>query len=176
MADDEREWLGGYGEVSAGEPPRHMGSGPGFGSRGMGYGVGGGSWGVYGLPSGVVNEYAESARGRGGFDEPHGRVGYGYSGSFGTAGEHSARQELVRPKNRGPKFTRSDSRIREDICERLSDDDAIDASEVTVEVKDGLVTLTGTVQHRAMKHRIEDLAAETRGVKDVENRLTLDRR
>ena len=143
--------------------------------QGLGGGTQGGSWGVYGLPANVIRDYAESGRGQGRFDEPHGRMPYGWTGSFGTAGEHGARQDHIGPKNRGPKFTRADSRIREDVCERLSDDHGIDSSEVSVEVKDGVVTLTGTVEHRVMEHRIEDIAAAIRGVKDVENRITLSR-
>jgi len=74
---------------------------------------------------------------------------------------------------KGPKnYTRSDERIREDVCDHLSDDDEIDASEVTVTVRDGEVTLEGTVNDRRAKHRAEDIADNVRGVKDVHNRLS----
>jgi hypothetical protein len=73
---------------------------------------------------------------------------------------------------RGPKgYTRTDERIREDVCDRLSIDDDIDASEIEVQVKDGEVTLEGTVPTRSMKHQAEDLVEELPGVKDVHNRL-----
>jgi hypothetical protein len=61
--------------------------------------------------------------------------------------------------------------LQEDISERLMADGYIDASEVTVAVKEGKVTLEGTVGERRMKHRIEDLVDECMGVKDIDNRI-----
>ncbi len=76
----------------------------------------------------------------------------------------------------GPKgYTRSDERIREDISERLMLADSIDSSEVTVSVKEGRVTLEGSVPTRSMKHAIEDLADYTAGVQDVDNRIRVER-
>jgi osmotically-inducible protein OsmY len=72
---------------------------------------------------------------------------------------------------RGPKgYKRTDERIKEDLYERLMNQD-IDASEVTVEVKEAKVTLEGTVPERWMKHTIEDVADGCHGVQDVENRI-----
>lgn len=72
----------------------------------------------------------------------------------------------------GPKnYQRSDERIHEDICERLWHDERIEVSDVSVEVEKGTVRLEGTVPHRHMKHRIEDIAAGCSGVDDVENRI-----
>ena len=51
----------------------------------------------------------------------------------------------------------------------------IDAGEVSVEVKDGKVSLEGTVPDRSMKHRIEDIAEQCIGVKDVDNRIRVSR-
>ena len=79
-------------------------------------------------------------------------------------------------RNRPPKgYTRSDERLREDICEQLMVTWYIDASEVSVEVKDGKVVLEGTVPERSMKHRIEDIAEQCSGVKDVDNRIRVSR-
>lgn len=73
---------------------------------------------------------------------------------------------------RGPKgYTRSDERIREDICDRLSDDDEVDARDITVTVKNAEVTLEGTVSDRRSKHRAEDIAESVSGVKEVSNHL-----
>jgi len=73
---------------------------------------------------------------------------------------------------RGPKgYSRSDERIREDVCERLSSDDDVDASEIEVKVQNGEVTLEGSVVTRTMKHQAENLADEVLGVKDVHNNL-----
>ena len=75
-------------------------------------------------------------------------------------------------RGKGPKgYQRSDDRIREDVCERLSDDDELDASDISVTVGDGDVTLAGTVTDRHAKQRAEDLAASIGGVRDVDNQL-----
>ncbi len=77
---------------------------------------------------------------------------------------------------RGPKgYRRSDERLREDVSESLSADGELDASEITVGVEDGEVTLEGTVGDRASKRRAEDLAERVAGVRDVHNRLRLAR-
>jgi osmotically-inducible protein OsmY len=77
---------------------------------------------------------------------------------------------------RGPKgYTRSDERIREDISERLYADDHVDASEITISVQSGEVTLSGSVETRRMKHRAEDIADAVSGVKDVHNQLKVTR-
>lgn len=76
----------------------------------------------------------------------------------------------------GPRhYTRSDERIREDVCDELSDDGEVDARDIDIEVKDATVTLTGTVPERYMKHRAEDISDDCRGVKDVENRIRVQR-
>jgi hypothetical protein len=72
----------------------------------------------------------------------------------------------------GPQgYVRSDERIREDVCERLTLHDAIDASNIEVGVTEGMVTLGGDVPERYMKHLAEDAVVDTVGVKDVENAL-----
>ena len=77
---------------------------------------------------------------------------------------------------RGPKnYRRSDERIREDVCDELIAATHLDASDVTVEVADGVVTLEGIVPERRMKHAIEDIAASARGVREVENRIRVVR-
>jgi len=60
------------------------------------------------------------------------------------------------------------------VIARLTDDDHIDASEILIMVENGEVTLTGNVPDRRMKHRAEDLVAETSGVRDVQNRIRVD--
>jgi CBS domain-containing protein len=73
---------------------------------------------------------------------------------------------------RGPRgYQRSDARIREDICDRLTDHPAIDASEVEVAVKGCEVTLNGTVESRAVKHLVETMAETVPGVRDIHNQL-----
>jgi hypothetical protein len=94
---------------------------------------------------------------------------------YGRSDEGSrARGEQRSPggfRGRGPKgYVRPDERIREEVCELLSDAD-VDASEITVKVEDGEVTLEGTVDSRRAKHEAEDVAHRARGVKDCHNRL-----
>lgn len=73
---------------------------------------------------------------------------------------------------KGPKgFQRSDERIRETVCERLESAHEVDASDIEVEVKDGEVTLKGTVGSRSMKRSAEDHVESLSGVKDVTNNL-----
>ena len=47
--------------------------------------------------------------------------------------------------------------------------------DVTVDVTDAVVTLQGVVPERRMKHAIEDIAADCRGVAQVENRIRVVR-
>jgi osmotically-inducible protein OsmY len=81
-------------------------------------------------------------------------------------------------RGRGPKnYRRSDERIREDINDRLTDNDWIDASDVEVSVLVGEVTLSGTVDSRYAKRVAEDIADSVSGVTNVQNNLRVkDRR
>lgn len=73
---------------------------------------------------------------------------------------------------RGPKdYKRSDDRIREDVCDRLSWNDEVDATDIAVRVQDGEVILEGSVETRHMKRLAEDLVDEVLGVRDVHNTL-----
>jgi osmotically-inducible protein OsmY len=73
---------------------------------------------------------------------------------------------------RGPKgYRRSDDRIKEDVSDLLTADDHLDASEIEVNVRDAVVSLTGTVSDRSAKRRAEDVAERAAGVEDVMNQL-----
>lgn len=73
---------------------------------------------------------------------------------------------------RGPNgYTRGDERIREDICDRLTQHGRIDASQIDVSVSNGEVTLRGHVPDRESKRRAEDVAESVFGVHDVRNEL-----
>ena len=75
---------------------------------------------------------------------------------------------------RGPKgYRRSDERIQEDICERLTDHPGIDASDIEVTVSAGDVTLLGHVESRAVKHLTEVMVETVSGVKEVHNQLRI---
>jgi BON domain len=78
-------------------------------------------------------------------------------------------------RGRGPKgYKRSDQRIHEDVCERLTEDRFIDASNIEVVVKEGEVTLSGIVSSRGLKRRAEDLAEMASGVAHVQNNLRVE--
>jgi osmotically-inducible protein OsmY len=73
---------------------------------------------------------------------------------------------------RGPKnYRRSDERIREEICDRLTMHPDVDASDLEVHVASGIVTMAGTVESRHEKRIAELIADDTLGVDDVDNRL-----
>lgn len=100
---------------------------------------------------------------------PQSHPGYPEAQGYSARGTESYRG--VGPKG----YTRSDERIKEDVCERLRDDDRVDASDVTVTASGGVVTLEGTVPHRWMKHGAENVACRCGGVKDVQNHLAIRR-
>lgn len=76
---------------------------------------------------------------------------------------------------RGPKgYQRSDTRILEDVCDRLTYSE-VDAGDIEVHVSNGEVTLSGTVRDRWDKRRAEDIAEEVPGVRDVHNNIRVDR-
>ncbi len=73
---------------------------------------------------------------------------------------------------KGPKnYVRSDERIHEDVCEHLTHHPYVDASDIEVAVKDGEVTLSGTVDGRMVKRAAEEACDHVRGVKDIHNHL-----
>ena len=105
-------------------------------------------------------------------------------GGFGTGGyDDWQRRGEMNPntqrqsfRGRGPKnYQRSDERIREDICERLTHDERVDATEIEVQVQGATVTLEGSVDDREQKRRAEDVAESVRGVREVQNHLRLGR-
>jgi osmotically-inducible protein OsmY len=55
----------------------------------------------------------------------------------------------------------------------LTEHSYIDATEIVVTVKDGEVTLEGTVPDRDQKHYAEEVAEQINGVTDVINRLKI---
>ena len=74
----------------------------------------------------------------------------------------------------GPKgYKRSDERVLEDCNESLARHHEIDASDVEVSVKDGVVTLSGSVDTRRTKRMTEDAIDHVMGVVDVQNQLRI---
>ena len=73
-------------------------------------------------------------------------------------------------------YKRSDELIRDEICKRLTLTPEIDATDVEVIVRDGEVTLRGTVDDRLTKRLLEDITETTFGVKDVLNEVRIGMR
>jgi hypothetical protein len=95
-------------------------------------------------------------------------------GDFGEQLRHAGRSFVGKVKRafRGPKgYKRSDDRIREDVSDRLAQQDEVDPSDIEVRVENGDVTLTGTVRSRHEKFRAEELADDVSGVNEVHNQL-----
>jgi hypothetical protein len=70
-------------------------------------------------------------------------------------------------------YQRSDERIREEVCDTIVRM-GIDAGDVDITVEDGEVRLSGTVDNRRDKRRLEDLAELVPGVKHVTNALRVE--
>lgn len=99
---------------------------------------------------------------------------YSRSSSYGQVESFTWADNDGPHRGRGPRgYRRADDRIREELCERLEDHGAVDASNIEVKVESGEVTLEGTVSDRRSKRLAEALAEEVRGVVDVHNRLRL---
>jgi osmotically-inducible protein OsmY len=130
----------------------------------------------YGGSSRPSNFRGYGGYGGGDYGERGAYGGYGRS-EFGSRDENRAQRESGSSeqgqfRGRGPKgYRRSDERIREDVCECLTDDERLDASNIDVTVKDCEVTLSGTVSSREDKRRAENLIDRLSGVKDIHNQL-----
>ncbi len=96
--------------------------------------------------------------------EPHGTHRYGERGYMGFPSH----------RGKGPVgYTRSDERIRELVCDALTDDHYVDATHIEVTVRNGEVTLAGTVDDRVQKRMAEACVESVGGVKDVHNQLRI---
>lgn len=180
----EDRWQGssGYGEdrwqgsSDSGERGQRYGGDPwqrpgGSGERGQGYsGSQPGGRGFHGVGSyfgGNHGSYESSNYNQG---SDFGGPGAGQRGSHrndeqGLTGQRSHRG--VGPAG----YSRSDERIKEDVSDALTDHEDVDAKEIEVNVKNGEVTLSGSVDARYMKRLAEDIAERVRGVRDVRNEI-----
>jgi hypothetical protein len=116
------------------------------------------------------------------------RIGPNYFGSgerqpgdrswadLGVSSVHPGERDVAdRPptqRGRGPKgYRRSDARIQEIVCDHLTEDPNIDATDIIVAVKDGEVSLEGSVPDRRSKWYAEELVESCSGVSEIHNRL-----
>lgn len=78
---------------------------------------------------------------------------------------------------RGPKgYKRSDDSIYHDVCDTLTMSPDVDASDIEVTVKDGVVFLNGSVPDRETKKNAELDIENISGVIDVQNLLNFENR
>lgn len=174
QGSNSREWGQGDDDYRMNDYGRSSGR-EGQGNQwGRGQGQSQHEMGNYGGGHGNFGTQAGNYGGRmGGFGGGSGNYGnQGYSQSFGGQGGSDQGQTGGRTQFRSPKgYTRSDDRIREDVCDRLGTLSGVDPSEVEVSVRDGEVTITGTVRERWQKHQIENAADAISGVKEIHNQI-----
>jgi osmotically-inducible protein OsmY len=156
-----RSWSGREYDQYAG-----MTSEPGFGA---GYGAGAYRRPDSGYGYGGEHDWGRSqSQDRGFFDKAADEV----SSWFGDEEAERRREMDRRHSGRGPRnYARSDSRIHEDVCDRLTEHPLVDASDIDVSVSGREVTLSGTVHSRDEKRRAEDIAEAISGVTNVQNNL-----
>jgi hypothetical protein len=177
-SESERPWgqqgSMGWGPGSTGNPP------------GMTYGGTYGGTSQYGGLTGMGYYGTSRDPGmRGG--QSMGRYGSSDFGSRGreygrnderSGGEHEGFFEKVgRFFGKGPKnYKRSDGRIEEEVNEMLFRDPHVDATDIEVEVSEGEVTLSGTVEDRNTKRMAEDCVWNVSGVRNVTNLIRVEQR
>jgi hypothetical protein len=141
------DWRARYGNQHG------FGASSGYGGYSGSFGMGGyGGYGGYGVPGGFGGDHRAVTVARADWDElDHAR------------GPHYGK---------GPKgYRRSDERILEDLADRISAEDEIDASDVEVSVEGGVVTLSGTVERRGDRRILELLVEDVLGVVEVRNEM-----
>ena len=193
---EHRGGFGGQGHFGGGQGQFGGGQGGQWGQEHRGgFGGGGASYGGYGggqggheggrqFGGGHEQGWGQGQQGWGQGQQGWGQQGWGQQGQqgWGQQGQGSYDQGRfqgggqMRGQNRGPKgYKRSDERIREDLCDRLSDHHEVDSSDVEVKVQSGEVILSGHVTERRHKHLIEQLAESISGVQDVRNEIRVKR-
>jgi osmotically-inducible protein OsmY len=93
---------------------------------------------------------------------------------FGYEGAEDKRTQNIQHagdhRGKGPKgYQRSPERIREDVCDRLSEDEWLDASNIEVQIRNDEVILAGYVNSKEDRRRAEDLVASINGVRNIDN-------
>ena len=177
--DDRQDW--GRGHVNTG----NFNSDQDYGNRGRNYSGGsyGSNYGGYGNMGNDYNRDWSRNRNAGNDDRDYrkddnnnwwDRTKDKVSGWFSDDDDDRRDRDRNYPSHRGKgpsDYRRSEDRIREDICDRLTDDDRVDASNISVQIDNDAVILNGTVNSREEKRRAEDLVESVSGVRNVENRL-----
>jgi len=66
-----------------------------------------------------------------------------------------------------------DGEIHDQVLIRLAGDQDVKGTGISCEVKDGVVTLIGKVESDKIRSKAEKLAKRVKGVKSVDNKLTV---
>lgn len=69
----------------------------------------------------------------------------------------------------------SDNAVHDAVMRKLADDQVVKGGGLTVDVKSGVVTMTGSVEFDLQKSRAEKLVKKVAGVKSVVNQITVRR-
>jgi hypothetical protein len=170
-------------------PGQNYGSsfGPGYGhqanyfaSAGPASGFERGNWGGGRAQEGTWSERGFNPRGQGGGfagreydwtrrgeqDRGANLQGGGWGGGFASSSSEGPYT------GRGPQgYQRSDERVYEEVCDRLTEHGQLDATNIQVRCAGGEITLEGSVSDRRSKRLAEEIAESARGVRDVHNRL-----
>jgi osmotically-inducible protein OsmY len=67
----------------------------------------------------------------------------------------------------------SDDQIHDNVIRKLANDPDVKGGAFEVEVKEGIVTISGVVEKEKYKSKAESLAKKVKGVKGVENKLVV---
>jgi hyperosmotically inducible protein len=73
----------------------------------------------------------------------------------------------------GPKTPLTDDMIADSVKLKLAHDVVVKGGGFQIDVKDGVVTLKGKVEHEQQKTKAEKLARKVQGVKSVDNQLVV---
>ena len=119
----------------------------------------------FGRSGGAADRDPYSQYERGGYLKLHGP-------DYGRNNDGSHSHHGLGPRD----YRRADARVYEDVCEALTHDSEVDATEIEVKVTDGEVTLLGTVTSREQKRRAGFIADRMPGVRDVHNQLRIEDR
>lgn len=126
---------------------------------------------------GPMREYSGHAHPRPSGEEPEDSAGYarGYSREHTPGWGGEAPRQAGSYRGHGPRRTQpGDDELLDTVCERLAGDPDLDASEIEVSVREGIVALSGAVPSRQARRDAEAIAASVRGVREVENSLRVE--
>jgi hypothetical protein len=178
-AEDASDRFGGSGRMSEPRQPPNPRVRGGGGEAGYST-LGGGVYPDEGSPDDAP-AYGDWQRHSSGTDSgARGQEGLGFPGEH-TWGEEQFRAERreerggTQPGRQQRAKRRPDESLARDIAEVLTNDPELDATEIEVRVEGGAVTLLGTVNSSDAKLLAEELTESFPGVREVHNRLTIER-